>query len=106
MQSDVQLLLKLSDLVRCLERAELFGKLSAYRHIGASVGSIQLKTTMMDPPPSYYQHRHRDPSAAVRNEPLAASAVCVKNASKGYGIGKRRSNVLQSLNMIVETGTM
>lgn len=36
----------------------------------------------------------------------AVDAVCVRNASKGYGIGKRRSNVLKSLNMTIKKGTM
>jgi len=34
------------------------------------------------------------------------SAVYVLNAQKSYGIGKRRSNILQSLNMAVKKGTM
>ena len=34
------------------------------------------------------------------------SAVYVRNAQKSYGIGKRRSNILQSLNMTVKKGTM
>ena len=34
------------------------------------------------------------------------SAVYVRNAQKSYGIGKRRSNILQSLNMAVEKGSM
>ena len=34
------------------------------------------------------------------------SAVYVRNAQKSYGIGKRRSNILQSLNMTMKKGTM
>ena len=34
------------------------------------------------------------------------AAVSVQDASKAYGIGKRRSNVLNSLNLIVKNGTM
>ena len=34
------------------------------------------------------------------------SAVYVRNAQKSYGIGKRRSNILQSLKMTVKKGTM
>jgi len=34
------------------------------------------------------------------------SAVYVRNAQKSYGIGKRRSNILQLLNMTVKKGTM
>ena len=34
------------------------------------------------------------------------SAVYVRNAQKCYGVGKRRSNILQSLNMTVKKGTM
>ena len=37
---------------------------------------------------------------------MGEAAVCVQNASKAYGIGKRRSNVLNSLNLIVKNGTM
>ena len=33
-------------------------------------------------------------------------AVFVQNAQKSYGIGNRRSNILQSLNMAVKKGTM
>ena len=33
-------------------------------------------------------------------------AVYVQSALKSYGIGKRRSNILQSLNMAVEKGSM
>jgi len=33
-------------------------------------------------------------------------AVYVQNAQKSYGIGKGRSNILQSLNMAVKQGTM
>ena len=56
-------------------------------------------------PPSYFQHQDLRARSVMRSEPLEA-AVCVQNASKGYGIGKRRSNVLKSLNMIVKNGTM
>ena len=33
-------------------------------------------------------------------------AVSVRNASKSYGVGKRRSSVLSSLDMSVQKGTM
>jgi len=33
-------------------------------------------------------------------------AVYVRNASKGYGVGKRRAQVLRQLNMNVKKGTM
>jgi len=36
----------------------------------------------------------------------ARMTVCVRNASKSYGLGKRRSNVLNSLDMTVKKGTM
>ena len=36
----------------------------------------------------------------------ANSAVYVRSAQKSYGIGKRRSNILKSLNMTVKKGTM
>ena len=37
---------------------------------------------------------------------MGEAAVCVQDASKAYGIGKRRSNVLNSLDLIVKNGTM
>ena len=40
------------------------------------------------------------------NERSVDKAVCVRNASKGYGLGKRRSNVLRSLHMTIRKGTM
>ena len=40
------------------------------------------------------------------NQDATNSAVYVRNAQKSYGIGKRRSNILQSLNMTVKKGTM
>ena len=33
-------------------------------------------------------------------------AVIVQNASKSYGVGKRRSSILRSLDMTVQKGTM
>jgi hypothetical protein len=33
-------------------------------------------------------------------------AVSVRNASKSYGVGKRRSSVLSSLDMSVQKGSM
>jgi len=33
-------------------------------------------------------------------------AVIVQNASKSYGVGKRRSFILRSLDMTVQKGTM
>ena len=44
-----------------------------------------------------------------QNEPQGDATkmtVCVRNASKSYGLGKRRSNVLNSLDMTVKKGTM
>jgi hypothetical protein len=35
-----------------------------------------------------------------------SKAVIVQKASKSYGVGKRRSQILHSLDMLVEKGTM
>jgi len=49
-------------------------------------------------------HHHHHHEAAESGGSF--EAVYVRNASKSYGVGKRRSTVLRSLDMNVKKGTM
>ena len=52
--------------------------------------------------PLHHDHHHHE----VAESGGSFEAVYVRNASKSYGVGKRRSTVLRSLDMNVKKGTM